>query len=141
MGASQRGLVGLVGDSRYSITFRTRAEKKQTAVTFATWRCHINMKPMHEISRTSRTVWLRTDRPVVTTKTTDWRYLLEVQNALQHGLFATADSKRPEFFEIDIQSTWYYIHIPSRIAGIYLIAARRQPKTSRHRTRVATICF
>jgi hypothetical protein len=80
---------------------------------------------MKEVSRISRTTWLRTDRPVVPTKTADWRHLLAVQDALQQGLFAIADSKRPEFFEIQIEDNWYYIHIPSRIAGVYLIAASR----------------
>jgi hypothetical protein len=82
---------------------------------------------MQKLSRISRTVWLRTDRAIVPTKTTDWRHLLVVQNALQQGLFALADSKRPEFFEIEVEDNWYYIHIPSRIAGVYLIAASGLP--------------
>jgi hypothetical protein len=86
------------------------------------------MKLMHEISRISPTIWVRTDRPVVPTKTADWHHLLEVQNALQQGVFAIGDSKRPEFFEIEIRDNWYYIHIPSRIGGVYLIAANRMPR-------------
>jgi len=82
---------------------------------------------MNETSGISRTTWVRTDRPVVPTKTVNWRHLLEVQTALQQGVFAVADSKRPEFFEIEIRDTWYYIHIPNRIAGVFLIAARRLP--------------
>jgi hypothetical protein len=50
-----------------------------------------------------------------------------VQDALQQGLFAIADLKRPEFFEIEVDDSWYYIHIPSRIAGVYLIVASRMP--------------
>ena len=72
-----------------------------------------------------KTTWIRTDRPVIPTNTADWRHLLAVQNALQEGTLAIADSKRPEFFEVEIEDNWYYIHIPSRIAGVYLIAARR----------------
>ena len=89
------------------------------------------MKLMHQMSRTSRTVWVRTDRPVVPTKTADWHHLLAVQDALQQGLFAVKDLKRPEFFEIEIEDDWYYIHIPSRIAGIYLIAASIQSTVAR----------
>jgi len=80
---------------------------------------------MHDISRVSRTIWVRTDRPVVPTKTVDWRHLLAVQNALRQGLFAIVDLKRPEFFEIETEGNWYYIHIPSHIAGVFLIAASR----------------
>jgi hypothetical protein len=87
---------------------------------------------MYEISRLSRTIWLRTNRAVVPTKTADWRHLLAVQDALQQGLFAIQDLKRPEFFEMEIEDSWYYIHIPSRIAGVYLIAAGRTRREKTH---------
>jgi hypothetical protein len=79
---------------------------------------------MREISKKSRTIWLRTDRAVVPTKTSDWSHLLAVQEALEHGVFAVADCKRPEFFEIEVDDHWYYIHISSRISGVHLIAVR-----------------
>src|SRR5215470_2569852 len=86
---------------------------------------------MQKTSSISRTIWVRTDRPVIPTNTADWRHLLAVQNALQDGVLAIADSKRPEFFEVEIENNWYYLHIPTRIAGVYLIAARRiSPKIS-----------
>jgi hypothetical protein len=86
---------------------------------------------MQKTSRISKTIWLRTDRPVIPTNTADWRHLLAVQNALQEGILAIVDSKRPEFFEVEIEDNWYYIHIPSCIAGVYLIAARRMsPSTN-----------
>jgi hypothetical protein len=85
---------------------------------------------MHERAGISRTIWIRTDRPVVPTNTADWHHLLAVQDALQQGLFAIADSNRPEFYEIRLEDNWYYIHIPSRIAGVYLIAATAKPCTS-----------
>jgi hypothetical protein len=87
---------------------------------------------MHEISGVYRTIWLRTDRSVVPTNTADWHHLLTVQGALCQGVFAIADDKRPEFYEIEIEDNWYYIHIPSRIGGVYLIAAERKPWTMRH---------
>src|SRR5262245_43775030 len=79
---------------------------------------------MREISRNSQRIWLRTDRPVVPTKTSSWRHLLAVQDALHHGVFAVTDPKRPEVFDIEVDDHWYYIHIPSRIAGVHLIAVR-----------------
>ena len=87
---------------------------------------------MNEISGVCRTIWLRTDRSVVPTNTAGWHHLLTVQNALYQGIFALADVKRPEFYEIEIEDTRYYIHIPSRIGGVYLIAADRKPWTTRH---------
>src|SRR5262245_9712068 len=98
----------------------------QVSVTFVTQPSHIETKPMHDISTVSRTIWLRTNRPVVPTNTANWRDLLAVQNALQQGLFAHADIKRPEFYEMEIDDNWYYVHVPSRIAGVYLIAAGRR---------------
>jgi hypothetical protein len=87
---------------------------------------------MHEIAKVSKTIWLRTDRPVVPTKTTDWHHLPAIENALQQGLFAIRDMKRAEFYEIEVADNWYYIHIPSRIAGVYLIAAGRKSSVKRN---------
>jgi hypothetical protein len=81
---------------------------------------------MHKTSETSRTIWLRTDRAVIPTNTADWHHLLPVQDALHRGVFATSDVKRPEFYQLEIDGYLYYIHIPSRIAGVYLIAAARR---------------
>src|SRR5215510_12541437 len=78
---------------------------------------------MYEIAKVARTIWLRTDRVVVLTKTTDWHHLPAIENALHQGLFAIRDMKRPEFYEIEVGDNWYYIHIPSCIPGVYLIAA------------------
>ena len=80
---------------------------------------------MHKTSCIARTVWLRTDRAVVPTNTADWHHLLGVEAALHRGVFATPDAKRPEFYDFEVEGNWYYVHIPSRIAGVYLIAARR----------------
>jgi hypothetical protein len=62
----------------------------------------------------------------------DWRHLPEIQNALHQGLFAIRDMKRPEFYEIEVADNWYYIHIPSRITGVYLIAAGRESSAKRN---------
>jgi len=87
---------------------------------------------MHETARVARTIWLRTDRPVVPTNTVDWRHLPAIQNALHQGLFAIRDMKRAEFYQIEVADSWYYIHIPSRIAGVYLIAAGRESSAKRN---------
>ena len=94
---------------------------------------------MHEIARVARTIWLRTDRPVVPTNAMDWRHLPAIQNALHQGLFAVRDMKRAEFYEIEVADNWYYIHIPSRIAGVYLIAAGRESSAKRNVRRANSV--
>jgi hypothetical protein len=87
---------------------------------------------MHSTVQTSATTWLRTDRPVVPTNTATWKHLPAVENALHDGVFAIPDKKRPEFYDIEIGNDWYYIHVPSRICGVYLIAAgQRRPSAER----------
>jgi hypothetical protein len=81
---------------------------------------------MDVTSRISPTVWLKTDRPVVSTNPAAWSHVGTVQSALQDGVAATVDMKRPEFYEIEVGNDWYYVHIPSRIPGAYLIAVGRK---------------
>lgn len=81
---------------------------------------------MHEILLACRTIWLRSDRPVVPTNTADWHHLPAVERALHQGVFAIRDVKRPEFYEIEVEDAWYYIHISSRIPGVHLIAAGKK---------------
>ena len=75
--------------------------------------------------------WLRTDHPVVPINPSTWEHLHEVEAALHRGITATADTKRPGFYEIEVGDNWYYIHIPSRIAGVYLVAAAKRPISER----------
>lgn len=70
--------------------------------------------------------WIRTDHPVVPVNPSIWGHLREVEAALHLGVAATADTKRPGFFEIEVGDNWYYIHIPSRIDGVYLVAAGKR---------------
>ena len=70
--------------------------------------------------------WLRTDNPVVPINPSTWEHLREVEAALQLGVLATADTKRPGFYEIEVGDNWFYIHIPSRITGVYLVATRKK---------------
>jgi hypothetical protein len=75
--------------------------------------------------------WLRTDHPVVPVNPSTWEHLREVETALHLGVTATADTKRPGFFELEVGDNWYYIHIPSRIAGVYLVAVGKRPCPAR----------
>ena len=72
------------------------------------------------------TTWLRTDHPVVPINPSTWNHLREVETALRLGVTATADTKRPGFYEVEVGDNWYYIHIPSRISGVYLVAAAKK---------------
>ena len=66
--------------------------------------------------------WLRTDHPVIPVNSAAWDYLPEVEAALHHGVAAAADKHRPDFYEIEIGNNWYYIHVPSRLRAVYLVA-------------------
>jgi hypothetical protein len=75
---------------------------------------------------TSPGIWLRTDNPVVPINPSTWEHLGQVETALHLGISATADAKRPGFYEIEVGDNWYYIHIPNRITGVYLVAAGKK---------------
>lgn len=83
----------------------------------------------------SARMWLRTDHPVVPINPSTWEYLRDVQGALQLGVMAKADTNRPGFYEIELGPIWYYIHIPSRITGVYLVAAGRRAASERSAVR------
>src|SRR5689334_20136508 len=75
--------------------------------------------------------WLRTDHPVVPINPSTWEHLRDVESALHLGVSAAADAKRPGFYEIEVGDNWYYIHIPSRIAGVYLVAVGKTSASAR----------
>jgi hypothetical protein len=75
---------------------------------------------------TMRATYLRTDNPVVPINPSTWEHLGKVETALHLGVTATADVKRPGFYEIEVGDNWYYIHIPNRITGVYLVAAGKK---------------
>ena len=70
--------------------------------------------------------WLRTDHPVIPVNPAAWDYLSEVEAALRRGVEATADHHRPGFYEIEIGDNWYYIHVPTRLRAVYLVAAQNR---------------
>lgn len=75
---------------------------------------------------TPAATWLRTDNPVVPINPSTWEHLGDVETALHLGITAKADAKRPGFYEIEVGDYWYYIHIPNRITGVYLVAAGKK---------------
>jgi hypothetical protein len=84
------------------------------------------MKSMKAAYTKSPTTWLRTDQPVIPINAATWNHLPEVESALRRGVEAIADTKRPGFYEIEIGETWYYVHVPSRLRAVYLVAAQNR---------------
>ena len=82
------------------------------------------MKNMKATLTISPTALLKTDRPVIPVNPATWIYLPEVEAALHRGVAATPDDHRPEFFEIELGDTWCYVHVPSRLRAVYLVAAQ-----------------
>lgn len=81
------------------------------------------MKATYQTARNTR---LQTTDPVVAVKTAMASIkdsLTAVQTALRQGVDAIPDMKRSGFYEIEIGNCWYYIHIPNRIARVYVVAA------------------
>lgn len=84
------------------------------------------MKIMNTSSTTTPALWLRTDDPIIPVNAAAWDYLPEVEAALHRGVAATADSHRPGFYEFEIGDNWYYVHVPSRLRAVYLVAAQNR---------------
>ena len=82
---------------------------------------------MTRINHNLPTTLLKTDRPVVAINVLMRHYLPALEAVLRRGVTAIADPRRSGFYELDTGGNWYYIHIPSRIAGVYLIAASGMP--------------
>ena len=80
------------------------------------------MKATHQ----TPTTWLRTDYPVVPINASAGSYAAGVQAALHQGVIAAEDAQRPGFYEFEAGDNWYYVHIPIRIPGVYLVAAGRK---------------
>jgi hypothetical protein len=97
------------------------------------------MNTMRAIYQKPPATWLRTDHPVVPINPSTWEHLREVEAVLHLGVTAIADAKRPGFFEIEVGDNWYYIHIPSRIAGVYLVAVGKR-RTSDQPAEMAHQC-
>src|ERR1051325_1913700 len=71
---------------------------------------------------------LRTDRTVITLNPSSYYHLDAVEAALSRGVIALQDSKRPDFYEMEIGSNWYYICIPKPSLFVFLIATRKNSR-------------
>ena len=89
------------------------------------------MKNMSATSTDPSTTWLRTDRPVIPVNPATWDYLPEVEAALHQGVAATPDTHHTGFYEIEIGENWYYVHVPSRLHAVYIVAAQNRPTSER----------
>jgi len=98
------------------------------------------MNTMKAIYTVPPVTWLRTDHPVVPINPSTWEYLHEVEAVLHEGVMAAPDTHRPGFYEIEVGDKWYYIHIPSRIAGVYLVAAGKSQSSGRPTAAAAHRC-
>src|SRR5215204_460958 len=84
------------------------------------------MKNMSATTIIPPTTWLMTDRPVLPVSPGTWNYLPEVETALHRGIEATADSRHPGFYEIEIGEHWFYVHVPNRLRAVYIVAAQNR---------------
>ena len=84
------------------------------------------MKNMNATSTIPATNWLKTDRPVIPVNPATWNYLPEVETALHRGVEATADTHHTGFYEIEIGDNWYYVHVPSRLHAVYIVAVQNR---------------
>jgi hypothetical protein len=68
-----------------------------------------------------KTIWLRTNWPVVPLNLSLCKHLDAVEDALYLGVAGFPDPKRPGFFHLRSGGKSYYIHMPTAITGVYLI--------------------
>jgi hypothetical protein len=93
------------------------------------------MKVANE-NRKTQTTWLRTTDPVVPVKSSETitaamkNFLAALHSALAQGVEVIPDRRRLGFYEIEIGDCWYYIHIPDRLARVYLVATGRNPMST-----------
>ena len=83
------------------------------------------MKSMN-VTTPTQTTWLQTDEPVIPVSPSAWDHLSEVESALHRGIEAITDENHPGFYEIEIGTNWYYVHVPSRLRAVYLVAAQNR---------------
>jgi len=92
------------------------------------------------VTTPTQITWLRTDEPVIPVSPSVWDHLPEVEYALHHGIEATTDENHPGFYEIEIGDNWYYIHVPSRLRAVYLVAAQNRAATKQSEILERTAC-
>ena len=48
--------------------------------------------------------------------------LSALRSALIQGVRANPDPGRAEFFDVEVDGCWYFLHVPRRLARVYLVA-------------------
>jgi hypothetical protein len=70
--------------------------------------------------------WLKTSDPVVAVSAPIPSAVLSaLREALNDGVNAIPDLKRSCFYDIQIGSRWYYIHVRRHLSRVYVIATGR----------------
>ncbi len=72
-------------------------------------------------------ILLKTARPVVPRNPSNGICVPAIEAALGKGTYGFADRSRPDFYEIEDQRNWYYIHIPESGRCVYLVATGTEP--------------
>jgi hypothetical protein len=71
----------------------------------------------------SDAIWLRTkDYGVVPLNSRLSAHVSELAAALDAGLPAYPDSSRQDFYDLELQSGWYYVHVHDDAQTVYLVA-------------------
>jgi len=69
--------------------------------------------------------WLKTSEPIVAVgPSVPSELLTRLRGALQDGVDAVPDWKRPGFYDVEIDDCWYYIHLPNHLPRVYLVAVQ-----------------
>lgn len=73
-------------------------------------------------SGTGEQVLLRSWRPVKSFRAFPQEILSALKQALTEGVVAVASSGRAGFFDLDLEGVRFFMHLPSRLPYVYLIA-------------------
>ena len=68
--------------------------------------------------------WIKTTDPVVPVSSAlSLEQLSTVRTALSAGIAVSPDPGRAGFYDVFIDGSWYYIHIPRNLARVYVISS------------------
>jgi hypothetical protein len=68
--------------------------------------------------------WIKTSDPVVPMNSSiDLEHLNALRAALAAGVCVDPDPNRPGFYDVQVDSRWFYIHIPRNLSRVYLISS------------------
>jgi hypothetical protein len=68
--------------------------------------------------------WLKSSDPVVPVGSSLASDVIStVRAALSRGVCGVPDLKRTGFYDVEIAGRWFYIHFPSHLERVYVVAA------------------